>query len=325
MSYKFFLFFPVAFFVCIWLHAQDSSRAYRKEISIITENDNYNFTLHDRYYSNGFFIRYNWLSKKQRAENVLKVINRVEAGQMIFNSYYNRRSVERVLQTMDRPYAGWLYGSLGQTKIFSNKDILKYDAIVGILGPAALGKQIQTGYHRLLMLYSIYGWEYQVKNEIGLNASVQYYRSLIKNKPGQPFAVHAVAKAMLGNTFTNASAGMLIKFGNTEQEENNSYWGGRLGQPKKTSIHKLEAFLFLEPTLMLQAYNATVQGGLLRSDKGLYVSELHPFNYVIKGGAVISGRQSGLSITYTLKQKEAKSMIDKMEVYGAFGVYYRFR
>lgn len=325
MSYKFFLFFPVAFFVCIWLHAQDSSRAYRKEISIITENDNYNFTLHDRYYSNGFFIRYNWLSKKQRAENVLKIINRVEAGQMIFNSYYNRRSVERVLQTMDRPYAGWLYGSLGQTKIFSNKDILKYDAIVGILGPAALGKQIQTGYHRLLMLYSIYGWEYQVKNEIGLNASVQYYRSLIKNKPGQPFAVHAVAKAMLGNTFTNASAGMLIKFGNTEQEENNSYWGGRLGQPKKTSIHKLEAFLFLEPTLMVQAYNATVQGGLLRSDKGLYVSELHPFNYVIKGGAVISGRQSGLSITYTLKQKEAKSMIDKMEVYGAFGVYYRFR
>lgn len=325
MSYKFFLFFPVAFFVCIWLHAQDSSRAYSKEISIITENDNYNFTLHDRYYSNGFFIRYNWLSKKQRAENILKVINRVEAGQMIFNSYYNRRSVERVLQTMDRPYAGWLYGSLGQTKIFSNKDILKYDAIVGILGPAALGKQIQTGYHRLLMLYNIYGWEYQVKNEIGLNASVQYYRSLIKNKPGQPFAVHAVAKAMLGNSFTNASAGMLIKFGNTEQEENNSYWGGRLGQPKKTSIHKLEAFLFLEPTLMLQAYNATVQGGLLRSDKGLYVSELHPFNYVIKGGAVISGRQSGLSITYTLKQKEAKSMIDKMEVYGAFGVYYRFR
>lgn len=325
MSYKFFLFFPVAFFVCIWLHAQDSSRAYRKEISIITENDNYNFTLHDRYYSNGFFIRYNWLSKKQRAENVLKIINRVEAGQMIFNSYYNRRSIERVLQTMDRPYAGWLYGSLGQTKIFSNKDILKYDALVGILGPAALGKQIQTGYHRLLMLYNIYGWEYQVKNEIGLNASVQYYRSLIKNKPGQPFAVHAVAKAMLGNTFTNASAGMLIKFGNTEREENNSYWGGRLGQPKKTSIHKLEAFLFLEPTLMVQAYNATVQGGLLRSDKGLYVSELHPFNYVIKGGAVISGRQSGLSITYTLKQKEAKSMIDKMEVYGAFGVYYRFR
>ncbi len=325
MSYKFLFILPVAFILCSWLYAQDSSGVYRKEISIITENDNYNFTLHDRYYSNGIFFRYNWLAKKETTETVLKIINRVEAGQMIFNSYYNRRSAEMVLQTLDRPYAGWLYGSIGQTKIFGNKDVLKYDAVVGILGPAALGKQIQTGYHRFLKLYNIYGWEYQVNNEIGVNASVQYYRSLVKNKPGLPIAVHAVGKAMLGNTFTNAAAGFLIKIGKTEQEENNSYWSGRLGQPKNKSIHTPEAFLFFEPTLMVQAYNATVQGGLLRSDKGLYVSELHPFNYVIKGGAVISGRQSGLSITYTIKQKEAKSMIDKMEVYGAFGVYYRFR
>ncbi len=312
-------------FVSNTLFAQDSIKSFSKELSIITENDNYNFTLHDRYYSNGLFIRYNWLVKKEANKNVLKTISRTEAGQMIFNSYYNRRSVERVLETMDRPYASWLYASYGQTKIFSNKDVLKYDAVIGILGPAAFGKQIQTGYHRLFMLYNIYGWEYQVKNEIGLNASVQYYRSLIKNKRGQPLAIHTVGKAMLGNTFTNASAGLLVKFGNTEQEENNSYWSGRLGQPQKKTIHKLEAFLFLEPTLMVQAYNATVQGGLLRSEKGLYVSELNPFIYVIKGGAVISGRQSGLSITYTLKQKEAKSMIDKMEIYGAFGVYYRFR
>lgn len=311
-------------FVSNTVFAQDSIKSFSKELSIITENDNYNFTLHDRYYSNGLFIRYNWLAKKETNKNVLKTINRTETGQMIFNSYYNRRSVERVLETMDRPYAGWIYASYGKTKIFSNKDVLKYDGVIGIVGPAALGKQIQTGYHRLFRLYNIYGWEYQVKNEIGLNASVQYYRSLIKNKRGQPLAIHAVGKATLGNTFTNASAGLLVKFGNSEQEENNSYWSGRLGEPQKKSIHKLDAFLFLEPTLMVQAYNATVQGGLLRSEKGLYVSELNPFIYIIKGGAVISGRQIGLSITYTIKQKEVKSMIDKMEIYGAFGVYYRF-
>lgn len=325
MLHKFFFILPVAFIMCSWLYAQDSSRVYSKEINIITENDNYNFALYDRYYTNGLFIRYNWLAKKETNKNVLKTINRTEAGQMIFNSYYNRRSVERVLETMDRPFASWLYASYGQTKIFRNRDVLKYEGVIGIVGPTALGKQIQTGYHRLFMLYNIYGWEYQVKNEIGLNGSVQYYRSLIKSKRGQPLAIHAVGKAMLGNTFTNASAGLLVKFGHTEQEENNSYWSGRLGQPQKKSIHKLEAFLFLEPTLMVQAYNATVQGGLLRSEKGLYVSELNPFIYIIKGGAVISVKQIGLSITYTLKQKEAKSMIDKMEVYGAFGVYYRFR
>jgi len=307
------------------LYSQDTLKSYNKELTAITENDNYNFTLRDRYYTNGIFLRFNWLAKKDPNQRVLKTINRIETGQMMFNSYYNRRSVERVLQTMDRPYAGWLYASYGQTKVFSNQDVMKYDAVVGILGPAALGKQVQTGFHKLFMLYDIYGWEYQVKNEIGLNASFQYFHSLIKKRAGQNVTLHAEGKAMLGNTFTNASAGLLLKFGNMEPEENSSYWSGRLGESHEKSKHKIEAFGFLEPVFMVQAYNATVQGGLLRTDKGLYTSPLNSFNYVIKGGFMISDRRAAISVTYTLKQKEAKTMIDKMEIYGAFGLSFRFR
>ena len=76
---------------------------------------------------------------------------------------------------------------------------------------------------------------------------------------------------------------------------------------------------------MAQAYNATVQGGLLRSNKGPYVSPLNPFIYIVKTGAVISGRKAALTITYTFKQNETKSMIKKMEVFGAFGIALRFR
>jgi lipid A 3-O-deacylase len=325
MFIKSFFLLTVTLSLCSLLYAQHSLKSYNKELTVITENDNYNFTLRDRYYTNGLFFRFNWLAKKTTDSSLLKTINRVETGQMLYNSYYNRHSVEMVLTTMDRPYAGWLYASYGQTKIYSNQDVLMYDGVLGVVGPAALGKQVQTGFHRLLKLYDIYGWEYQVKNEIGLNASVQYYRSLVKKKPGQNLTLHAVRRAMLGNTFTNASAGLLLKFGKTEQEENSTYWCGRLGDPHEKSVHKLEALFFLEPTLMAQAYNATVQGGLFRSDKGLYISHLNPVIYLVKGGAVISTRQAALSITYTLKQKEAKSMIDKMEFYGAFGVSFRFR
>ena len=244
---------------------------------------------------------------------------------MIFNPYYNRRSVDTVLKTMDRPYAGWLYGSYGQTKIFGNDDVLQFDAVVGVVGPGALGKQIQTGYHQFINLYKIYGWDYQLLNEVGINASVQYYRSLMKKKSDQHFSLHAVGRAMLGNTFTNASAGVLLKAGNKEKEENTSYWSGRLGQSYEKSNHHTEAFVFLEPVLMAQAYNATVQGGLLRSNKGPYISPLNPFIYIVKTGAVISGRKAAFTITYTFKQNEAKSMIKKMEVFGAFGIALRFR
>jgi hypothetical protein len=325
MSFQSLCFLTVGFFVSSLLQAQELAKPFTKELTIITENDNYNFTLRDRYYTNGFFIRFNWLAKKENKSNTLKTIHRAEAGQMIFNSYYNRRSAEQVLTTMDRPYAGWLYASYGQTKIFSNQRVLKYDGMIGVVGPAALGKEVQTGYHRAIRLYKIYGWDYQLKNETGFNASIQYYHPLVKKKPGRQLALHAVGRAMLGNTFTNASAGLLLKIGRSNKEENNAYWSGSLGQQQEKSIHNTEAFFFLEPVFMAQAYNATVQGALFRSDKGLYVSPLNPFLYIIKGGAMISGQRAAFSITYTLKQKEAKSMIDKMEIFGAFAVSYRFR
>lgn len=90
MSIKAIFIFCLFLFTSALLYAQDSS-VYNKELSIITENDNYNFTLKDRYYSNGFFIRFNWLSNNPANDRVLKTIHRTEAGQMIFNPYYNRR------------------------------------------------------------------------------------------------------------------------------------------------------------------------------------------------------------------------------------------
>lgn len=324
MSFKYCFLFVISFLVSSLLPAQDTSLSFRKEFSLITENDNYNFTLHDRYYTNGFFLRLNWLKKSETGNNVLKTIHRTEAGQMLYNSYYNRRSQARVLETMDRPYAGWLYGSYGQTKIFSNQDVLQYDGIVGILGPAAMGKQVQTWYHKVIHLYAIYGWEYQLQNEAGINASVKYYHSLVKKNAGNHLSLHAVGKAMLGNTFTNASAGLLLKFGRTEQEENSSYWSAQMGERMKQAKHKTELYAFLEPSVMAQAYNATVQGGMFRTYKGYYVSALNPFLYLIKGGAVLSGQKAAFTITYTVKQREAKSMIDEVEVYGAFGVSFRF-
>lgn len=304
--------------------AQKETAVVSKEISVITENDNYNFTEHDRYYTNGLFIRFNWLQKTNANNRIAKTINRAEAGQMIYNSYFNRHSNAEVLTTLDRPYAGWLYASFGKTKVYNNNDVLLYDATLGILGPAALGEQVQTGYHKLMRLYNVYGWDFQLKNEVCVNASIQYYHSLL-NKDVHNVSLHAVGKASLGNTFTNASAGLLLKFGRLKKETESTYWDGNLGATDNTLKNKCESVFFLEPLLTAQAYNSTVQGGMFREDKGYYVSPLHPLIYVIRGGAVISWKKTAFSIVYTVKQREARSMIDKAEVYGAFGLSFRFR
>ncbi len=313
------------FFVCSCaiMYGQDTSAVFTKELTFITENDNYNFTKQDRYYSNGLFLRYQWLNKAMSSSTVAAKLHRVEAGQMIFNPYLNRRSLEQVLEKQDRPYAAWLYAGYGQTNVLNNERVVQFDAMLGVLGPAAKGKEVQTNYHQLIGLYKLYGWENQLQNEVGINASVRYYHPIITS--AKNMRLHAAGKAVIGNTFTNAAFGALLKLGKLEEEQYSAYWTGRLGQRKQQQRHQTEFIFFLEPTLVAQAYNATVQGGLFRNEKGNYVSELNPFIYLIKSGIILSNRQTSFSAYYHIKQREAKSMIDPFEVYGAFAFSIRFR
>lgn len=306
-----------------FVQAQDSNAVYTKEFTFITENDNYNFTKKDRYYSNGIFLRYQWLGKQGASSKLAAKLHRLEAGQMIFNPHLNRRSLEQVLEQQDRPYAGWLYASYGQTNVLKDERVLQFDGTVGILGPAAKGEEVQANYHKLIGLYKLYGWENQLHNEVGVNASLRYYQPLIASS--KTFSLHAAGKATLGNTFTNASAGVLLKLGKLEDEQYSAYWTGRLGQNKQQQRNQTEFIFFLEPMLMVQAYNATVQGGMFRKDKGNYTSELNPFIYLIRSGIILSNRQTSFSAYYHIKQREAKTMIDPFEVYGAFAFSIRFR
>ncbi|MFY7840069.1 MAG: lipid A-modifier LpxR family protein [Lacibacter sp.] len=314
ISFVFFL------LVSTFVFSQNGNTVYRKELTLTTENDNYNFTKADRYYSNGLFVKYQWVADGNK--NAAVKLRRAEAGQMIFNPHLNRRSLSQVLAQQDRPFAGWLYGSYGETNVYSNHRVVQWDAIAGVVGPASKGEEVQTNYHRIIGLYKIYGWENQVQNEFGLNASVRYYHQFsIRNR----FTLHATGKAMLGNTFTNASIGVLLKTGKMEKESSTSFWTGRLGTAAKDRRYKTETVFFLEPMLQAQAYNATVQGGMFRRNKGNYIAELNPFIYVIKTGFVVAGPSVSFSAYYHLKQREAKSMIDPLEVYGAFALSFRFR
>lgn len=304
------------------LTAQKKETVLTNEITVISENDNYSFSREDRYYTNGLFIKYSRLAQKNQL-NTNKTIRRVEAGQKIYNPHFNRRNIASVLATMDRPYTAWLYAGYGQTTMNSNGNVWLFDLNAGILGQSALGRQIQTGYHRIISLYKIYGWEYQLKDEPGINVSAGYYYLLAKNED-QNITFHAMGNAMLGNTFTNASVGFLLKAGQLEKETNTAYWSGNLGsEPSKKNFPE-EIIVFLEPVLTYQAYNATVQGGLFIKDKGPYVAVLNPLHLVIKGGAMATYKKATFRIAYVVKQREAKSMINGAEVFGSFAISLRF-
>ena len=309
-------------FLCVLTFTQlkAQSKIHRQEINIITDNDNYDFELTDRYYSNGFFIQYNRLAKPT-STTVVKKINRFELGHKVYNPITNRKSVDNVLGNMDRPFAGWFYGSYGSTVFNTKKNIIEYTIHAGVMGPSAFGAEVQRGWHQLIGLYKVYGWEYQLKNTIGLNASAAYYHPVLT--PSNALSMHLVSKAELGTIFTNASTGVLVKTGWLNKEEKQSgYWAGNLGADEKT-FNRREFIFFMEPLVQYQAYNATVQGSLFTDDKGPFTTGIHPFVFQVKTGMMITGNDLGLRWYYTFRTTEGSSMI-KGEHWGTIGLSFRF-
>ncbi len=70
----------------------------------------------------------------------------------------------------DRPWAAWLYLSAGLTTVTENH-IDEVELTAGMIGPAALGKPVQTRVHKALNATTPKGWDHQLKNEPGLMAS----------------------------------------------------------------------------------------------------------------------------------------------------------
>ncbi len=310
----------LGFFANMQLPAQQ--KPVTKEISIITDNDNYDLELTDRYYSNGFIIQYNWVAKNSK-QSVAKKIHRTELAHKVYNPYKNNESLAEVTANLDRPYAGWFSASIGATIAYKKQHVLLYSLTTGIMGPNAFGKEVQQNWHKFIGLYKVYGWdEYQLKNEWGLNASAEYYHSLLKAESNKNFSAHLVSKATLGNTFTNISAGALFKMGWLNAEHESGYWSGNLGANEKT-FRKNEFIFFLEPTVQYQAYNATLQGGLFRNDKGSFTTGIEPIVFQTKTGIMITGNKVGFRWYYTFRGKEG-SLMKKGEHWGTIGLSFRF-
>src|SRR5262249_2102051 len=93
----------------------------------------------------------------------------------------------RIPDPRDRPYAGWLY--LGSTLTRETGTTLdRFDAQLGVVGPAAGGETAQNTVHDLIKnLFpagQARGWSFQIKNEPGLVlAGEREWRATLSDGP----------------------------------------------------------------------------------------------------------------------------------------------
>jgi hypothetical protein len=73
---------------------------------------------------------------------------------------------------LDRPYAGELLADLGLIHETANtRDIVALS--LGVVGPSALGEEVQNGFHNLIGDTPNRGWHYQIQDQPAVNLLVQ--------------------------------------------------------------------------------------------------------------------------------------------------------
>jgi lipid A 3-O-deacylase len=267
------------------------------------DNDYYIAFQQDRYYTDGTFAYYRHALKQGNLNSTVeKNIADFEIGQKIYNPYWSHVPD---MKMQDRPFAGYLYGSVAMSWFFKNESILKTSAQIGVLGPSAFGKEVQTSFHKAIgAYYTVEGWDYQVKNEFALNLELSY-QHLFYHSANRILDISCSSSALLGNTFSGANAGLLIRFGNMNPFYESSYDNSRIknkeGDNRETD---LELFIFTKPQLNFAAYDATIQGGLFRSDKGPVTFGIKNWVYSQQIGINFAWKRLSSKYIVTLKTKE---------------------
>lgn len=109
----------------------------------------------------------------------------------------------------DRPYSGWLFlGFATNLKEETVSHFIELD--IGMVGPSALGKQVQNNYHKLIGVAPAEGWKNGLKDEPTLQL---FYQKRFKYLSTNNFDLIPYYGAAFGNVQIGAHIGGLARFG----------------------------------------------------------------------------------------------------------------
>ncbi len=140
------------------------------------------------------------------------------------NLYTPSDVTTRAANPNDRPYAGWLYGSVGMTTLVRDR-LDELELTLGVVGPEALGEQTQKFIHRHVTDSNTpKGWNNQLDTEPGIVLSWQrrwprgfggdwHYDVLDRWR----LRAEPNVNVSLGNIYTYAGTGVMFTFGPSKE------------------------------------------------------------------------------------------------------------
>ncbi|MCA8970813.1 MAG: lipid A deacylase LpxR family protein [Planctomycetes bacterium] len=211
----------------------------------------------------------------------------------------------------DRPYAGWLYGGLTLRSLDLDEDAAQHDAIhvlelqLGVVGPSSAADRVQTEWHEWFDLRQPQGWQYQLRDEPGIDVSYTHARRLVHfdaKTVGIPFEGDILANVggTLGTVHMQASAGGIVRFGfNLPRDFGIGTIQTSVGDAGQRDAPPLYVFAGAQGRAV--AHNMFLDGNLAHSGPSV---DREPLVGELRAGAVIGLGPVDLAYTFVVQSPE---------------------
>lgn len=280
--------------------------------TFVTENDKY-FAGTDRHYTNG--LKLIWLGETtlDQSQSFVRQVarfiptlrdaaqyQRYKVGASFGQNIYTpANTATTALQPQDRPYAGWLYGSvMVQAQEVGGRLLRVVELSVGVVGPSALGQQAQNGWHDVINVPHAQGWANQLHDEPALMLSWERRYRLWSWPAGGRRAADLIGRGRLtlGNVHTHAAAGAMLRAGwNLPRDFGTDLIrpaGG--GMANAGSARRFSAYAYLSTEARAVARNIFLDGNTFRSSHSVRKRPA-----VIDGSAGLVLAWPRFQVTYT--------------------------
>ncbi|HKY17773.1 MAG TPA: lipid A deacylase LpxR family protein [Rhizomicrobium sp.] len=278
--------------------------------NLVTENDSFVSVSGDRHYTNGIYVSWTSGSKPQGPSWAQALMldsarkSEWRTGYFFGQAIFTPENLTAFTPPAnDRPYAGWLFA--GARLYRDSGDRLdKLEATLGMVGPAALGSDVQKAWHAAFIPSAapINGWHAQLRDEPGLILSTQRIWRVALAKGPLEMELLPQANIAIGNIYDYAGAGTMLRFGRNLTAD----WGppriapGQQGSDFQ-NVDRFSWYVFGGGEMRAVARNIFLDGNSFHSGpsvaKRTLVSD-------VNAGVALLFPHARVTLGYTLRGKE---------------------
>jgi hypothetical protein len=214
----------------------------------------------------------------------------------------------------DRVFAGWLYGGIFAQRASDNQ-MEHLELNLGMIGPAARGKQTQDFVHSAIGVEKPEGWDNQLGDEVEADVTWLKRQRVDERylKRTENFDSHLEYGFTAGSLHRNANLGIIFRYG---LHLPNDFGPGRLEAPASACIEK--------PAEVQTEYLFTRIGGkLVQYDRFLSGLETEPAVAQFQVGVVYRYKSLEVSYSETFLTREYREQ-DSTDSYGAINLMWWF-